>query len=1824
MNHIKRLLFQQKTVLVAVVFLTGVLQTAGIPVTDSAASDEAAAAASVPSAERVTGSMTLNFTSTDESCPGAMDGSIDLTIADAETILTINWTNGATTEDLSGLTAGTYEVAVADADETQNLSITIGNSNPSPSVSISGNATACQNSDKIPFTISASGGLAPYVANFKLNGGLELQSQPFTDEITMYQSTTNTGTYHYELISVLDANNCAYPVSGEIVIEVTSGATVDVADVPEFCQGEHTPVIPLSGTPDNVVFDITGGAAIGLGDKTGVTQIPSFTALTGSATLTVTPRANGCSGTPETVQVTVSPKADLSVSQILETICSGETTNIKLSSTTAGATFSWEVQDMSPAGSISGATNDNGTMIVQTLVNTGTEEATVTYRITSGKNGCEGSSLDVTVRVYPEVHATISKTTNNCQDETSPEVIFSATDGQAPYTFTYRVNGGTDQTVTLASGNSISIPVPTANAGELTFELITVEDQTGCPHPVNESVIVRIFEKPVLTSGLRPTGICSNEVFTYNPTSQVPGTTFNWTRDLIAGIRNPAATGNANPDEYLENTTNDPIPVTYTYTLTTTEGCVNTEEVIVIVTKTPELTSSLTPPDICSGTTFSYTPTSDISGTDYPWTRAAVPGISNPSSSGTGNPNEILTNTTSSPIGVTYLYTLISNGCENPVIYPVYVVVIPAPKVTASASETAICPGEGVTLFSSSDAGTPLPETLIAEDFNSGNSGDRSGPNGWTTTYNNSNAAWTIRDDSYSRSGKTFRSNDNSKFFLANSDNQYNTRSELISPPINTTGYTSLTLSFWQYYRNGGNSDHPRIQVSTDQNNWTTIEELTTDKGNSSDFANYSVSLNGYVGQAALFVRFYFEANDDYYWAIDNVTLTGEGNATAMFWTSDPAGFTSTEANPTEVYPTETTDYIAWYTDPDTGCLRSDTVTVIVRESPRVTIEADYCSDPGKIILTASGASSYLWMTGETTSSITVDVAGNFFVTGTDQFGCSNTASFNTATELVVNGDFELGEAGRTTFYTDYGFRQPSGSLGGGLYGIGKDSRPYYGSFRGAHDHTSGDGYYMIVDGTESSKVVWQQTIAVQANTTYYFSAWAMNIYLISKTGYNPHLQFSINGQLIGTDVLLNEWTNSDTNPWLDKFRFWGEWNSGSATTAVVQIRDLETSYQQNDFGLDDISFGTLAPRPAEVAPSSSGDACEGGDISLYAHVSYGREPITFLWTGPNGFSSTEENPLLSKVTAANSGTYTVQAFDAYGCANESGSVSLKVFPAVEVNAGPDQEVCYNSPQVSLTGSVTGGATSGSWSGGSGTFGPDAQTLTTSYTPSEAEIAAGFATLTLTSDTPGGPCPVKSDQLTITINQPLEVSFSLTVPLCHGGNDGQITATVAGGQAPYAYLWNDGQTTQTAIGLRAGTYSVTITDKTGCSVTESVTLSEPSTFIVNPPVFTAPGCYGGTDGSATITATGGTPPYEFIWDAAANSQTTSTAANLGAGTYSVVVLSDSHGCAATAVKVTVPEPEAPELSCPNDIYVLADEGQDYASNVTVPAPEYDSFCQAIDYEMTGATSGSDDGLVPSPSTFKVGTTTITYTAVNLKGELLQCSFRVIVSDTKPEIDCNDPVSVSTDANQCDAAVTVSLPEVNAGTGITWSWEMTGATEASGTGSIPTPYTFKKGVTTIVWTATNAAGSAQCTQTVTVTDQQPPEFVSPDPVEVCVDRLIEFTYTRQNIPDYGTFEKGNRLLDLNPSSFTDNCGLGCDGTIEWRVVFSDGSQLPASGYNTGQPSTYGSDFRFPGDSTNDLELTHTVYYRLTDCSGNTSDEVSTTVTVIPRAKISSAN
>ena len=185
-------------------------------------------------------------------------------------------------------------------------------------------------------------------------------------------------------------------------------------------------------------------------------------------------------------------------------------------------------------------------------------------------------------------------------------------------------------------------------------------------------------------------------------------------------------------------------------------------------------------------------------------------------------------------------------------------------------------------------------------------------------------------------------------------------------------------------------------------------------------------------------------------------------------------------------------------------------------------------------------------------------------------------------------------------------------------------------------------------------------------------------------------------------------------------------------------------------------------------------------------------------------------------------------------------------------------------------------------------------------------IASVNDTTTYTVAITLGSCTL-SDNVTInTYPTSLSATASSLNASC-GSADGLGFVTVSGGSLPYTYLWNDSlaQTTDTATGLSAGVYSVSIWDSVGCQRIQSILVSDSGAASTSIVLISNITCTGSADGSATVSVTGGSPPFTYLWDDP-GAQTNDTATGLIAGTHVVSVI-DSNGCN-SAASITIAEP----------------------------------------------------------------------------------------------------------------------------------------------------------------------------------------------------------------------------------------------------------------------------------------------------------------------------
>ncbi|MFH1320781.1 MAG: PKD domain-containing protein, partial [Bacteroidota bacterium] len=140
---------------------------------------------------------------------------------------------------------------------------------------------------------------------------------------------------------------------------------------------------------------------------------------------------------------------------------------------------------------------------------------------------------------------------------------------------------------------------------------------------------------------------------------------------------------------------------------------------------------------------------------------------------------------------------------------------------------------------------------------------------------------------------------------------------------------------------------------------------------------------------------------------------------------------------------------------------------------------------------------------------------------------------------------------------------------------------------------------------------------------------------------------------------------------------------------------------------------------------------------------------------------------------------------------------------------------------------------------------------------------------------------------------------------CFGGSNGVATVTASGGTTPYTYSWSpSGGNTVIATGLAAGFYTITVIDANGCIAIDTVTITEPPLLITTITSSSMVSCYGNGDGTATVSASGGTTSYSYFWTPSGGSNATAT--GLSPGTYTATVI-DANGCSGSDA-ITITEP----------------------------------------------------------------------------------------------------------------------------------------------------------------------------------------------------------------------------------------------------------------------------------------------------------------------------
>lgn len=620
-----------------------------------------------------------------------------------------------------------------------------------------------------------------------------------------------------------------------------------------------------------------------------------------------------------------------------------------------------------------------------------------------------------------------------------------------------------------------------------------------------------------------------------------------------------------------------------------------------------------------------------------------------------------------------------------------------------------------------------------------------------------------------------------------------------------------------------------------------------------------------------------------------SITTTGGAGGYTYSWIGQINGLVSTDEDPVNLVA-DTYNLIVVDV---AGCSRTYTSFLTINEPPPLSLTVDavndvYCngSSDGSAFITVSGGTpgySFLWtgaMFGYTSTAEDPSLmpADNYTLSITDLNGCNEvypnllTVGEPPALVLTLDGSTDVGCFG--------------GNDGTASITVSGGSPPYTFAWVG------------VVNGPASDV---EDPIDLRADT--------YSVFVIDNNGcFISAINFVTINQPAGLSVVVDLVTDVNCNgastgaidisPVGGTPGYFYSWTGPNGFTASTEdITGLAAgSYSLmisdgngciGDYSdLATVSENSPITATFAITDISCGAPIASSDGAIDVTVSGGGLTYTYLWTGPSGFTSTNED-----ISALGAGSYVLEVTDNLGC--------VMTFPVQNVGAPPTLTAsttqvdidCFGAGNGSIDLTVVGGTAPYlfTWTGPSG------------FTASSEDISnleAGAYSVTVTDSRS---CPVPfTDIATITEVTEILTTAVKTDVSCNGGSDGAIDVTVTGGTLPFTYAWigPSGFTasTEDITGLAAGSYSLTITDGNGCVVSfpNLSTITEPTPLTVSTVVVDVLTCFDAAEGSISATGAGGTLPYLYSLDGS-TPDPSGNFTGLLAGTHTLTVR-DQNGC----------------------------------------------------------------------------------------------------------------------------------------------------------------------------------------------------------------------------------------------------------------------------------------------------------------------------------------
>ena len=392
-------------------------------------------------------------------------------------------------------------------------------------------------------------------------------------------------------------------------------------------------------------------------------------------------------------------------------------------------------------------------------------------------------------------------------------------------------------------------------------------------------------------------------------------------------------------------------------------------------------------------------------------------------------------------------------------------------------------------------------------------------------------------------------------------------------------------------------------------------------------------------------------------------------------------------------------------------------------------------------------------------------------------------------------------------------------------------------------------------------------------------------LFIDNLSDIQPDVAQAIGGN-ISCNGLCDGWAKVGYKPGPPPYTYL--WNNGATVDSIGGL--CPGTYRVDvTNGVGFTSCDTIVitePLVLQANPLTDSIKCFGDSGIVYSQPLGGTAPFSYLWS--NG--STNDS------TTFAAGSYFLTVTDANGCQSTNGFIVTEPTPLMVDSFIYNSISCYNQVDGSVYVYFSGGTPPYTYS-----WQPPI-----SNTYFATNLAVGLYTVTVKD--------AKNCTLPYQINMlqplPLQVNFQKQNPTCNGIANGWIKIVPTGGGQPYSYSWSPNvSNTDSAGNLPQGTYLVTVTDARGCVQTKSISLTQPPALVPNAYTFANVKCNGQQTGKAKASASGGTPPYSYLWS---NASTNDSLLNVAAGNYSVII-TDAQGCSDT-LWIIITEPSALVIS----------------------------------------------------------------------------------------------------------------------------------------------------------------------------------------------------------------------------------------------------------------------------------------------------------------------